>query len=53
MNKAKILGAVITTAAAMTGLCSEISQNVFSEVHTLSEAKSSKETNTVKTAKKQ
>lgn len=30
MKKSKILGAVITTALAMTGMCAEISQNVIS-----------------------
>lgn len=44
MNKTKLMGAVITAAKAMTGLCTEISQNVISDINTSSKAQSQSKT---------
>ncbi len=44
MNKTKLMGAVITAATAMTGLCTEISQNVISDINTSSKAQSQSKT---------
>lgn len=49
MNKAKILGAVITTAIAMTGICTELSQNVISHSGNMETIKAK----TIETGKKE
>ncbi|MBQ8435859.1 MAG: hypothetical protein IJX24_07630 [Oscillospiraceae bacterium] len=51
MNKTKLLGSVIATAIAMTGMCAEISHNVITHTNTAANAKTSESLCTAASAK--
>lgn len=51
MNKTKLLGSVIATAIAMTGMCAEISQNVITHTSASTNVKTSESHCTAASAK--